>query len=212
MHDLAKRSLEKLEEAWQCHVRANELADEIQQLRKRRDQLFNDAGVLRVTVKILCQDGGPATEADVEALLRAFIAFEEGKSPSEAAEHREEEAQAPVDREPTLPSLLTQQPLSDATNIRLLDAVDAATARLEGEFTSGDVREQLKQLYTGLLNRVHKASITGTLARLVEIRRLERITPGGRGREAIFKRREDAENWPLPPKREKVDVFSVDDL
>lgn len=210
MHDLARRSLDKLEEAWQCHVRANELTETIQKLYRQRDQLTSDAGSLRIAVKILARDGGPATEDDVEALQRAFAAFEMERSPREAAESPAPTVSEEVDnlaeqifgpQEAPIATSESKESTPNDEGIRLLDAVDDATENLSGEFKSGDVRQQLERLYPTLLGRVHKASITGTLAKLVELGRLERVTPGGRGREGVFKKTEGADRPPLPPKR-----------
>lgn len=211
MNELAKRAYDKLTEAWRSHAEANELAEQVQRLRKLRDTLFNDAASLRVAVKILAQDGGAANDDDVEALRQAFMAFEEGRSPVLTADVPEpaaiEEEPAPVELAP----IAVQAATADERpgDVRLLDAVDEAARALDGDFKSGDVRDQLARLYPAILNRVHKASITGALARLAEVGVLERVTPGGRGREAVFRRKHGADLSVLAPTRKQIDVSEL---
>jgi hypothetical protein len=159
--------------------RLRELVREDRVLRQRREQLGEEAMLLRsalgsagVTLKS-ASDAGAIPVEEYQAVRRAMIELEA----------EETGIPLPADLEP-------QEPEKTKT---LLEVLDAITAGIEGQFRADDARQRLAPHLAELKKAPHRASITGALNRLAQDGKLERVSGGGRGNEATYRRIGDFE-------------------
>lgn len=154
--------------------RLRELVREDRVLRQRREQLGEEAQLLRSTLGLAtatlksASDAGVIPAEEFQAVRRAMIELEAEESG----------IPLPADLEP-------REPEKTKT---LLDVLDAITAGIDGEFRAEDARRLLGPHLKTLKKAPHRASVTGSLNHLVRLGKLTRTSEGGRGKEATFRR------------------------
>jgi hypothetical protein len=124
----------------------------------------------------------------VAVVARIDSAYEEESAPIWELEGIYREELRKAEEEGIYPE--AEAPSSPPKPTSLAENVQEIAASMEGDFRVGDVRKLLEERDPELYGKSHGASITTALARLAaEGGPLERVSGGGRGNEAVFRRR-----------------------